>query len=85
MGVLGRTPYRRREMFRVSEHTTAFTIKADDPSTIIVEVDISFQRRYISTKLHDATSQTTTLVNPHYVPYFCCFRFWYFYTTRKVQ
>lgn len=45
MGVLGRTPYRRREIFRVSEHTTAFTITADDPPTIIVEVDISFQRR----------------------------------------
>ena len=45
MGVLGHTPYRRREMFRVSEHTIVFTIRADDPSTIIVEADISFQRR----------------------------------------
>jgi hypothetical protein len=75
MGVLGRTTYRRTEMFRVSEHTTVFTIRADNPSTIIVEVDISFQRRYISTTLHDVTSRTTKLVNPHYVPYFCCFRF----------
>lgn len=75
MGVLGRTPYKRREMFRVSEHPTAFTITADDPSTIIVDVDISFQRRYSSTTLHDVTAQTTTLVNPHYVPYLCYFRF----------
>jgi len=72
-------------MFRVSEHTTAFTIRADDPSTIIVEIDISFQRRYISTTLNDVTSQNTTLLNPHDFPYFCRFRFCYVYTTRKFQ
>ena len=85
MGVLRRTPYGRREMFQGSEYTTAFTIRADNPSTIIVDGDISFQRRYISTTLHEVTSQTTTLVNPHYVPYFCCFLFRYFYATHKFQ
>ena len=85
VGVLGHTPYRRREMFRVSEHTTAFTVRADEPSTIKVEADISFHRQCISTTLHDVTSKNTTLVNPHNFPYFCCFSFWHLHTTRKVR